>query len=195
MTLPAPPMRTLMLSLWLPRDKATVAVITGLIATGIAAIIGTPEHVIWSLPLAFALSWAAFIDLDRFILPDLLTLGLLACGIIRVTGGGLVAAQPYLIGAAGGYLVLAILAGGYKRLRKRAGLGMGDAKLLAVGGAWLGWTALPFVLLLASLSCLVVVGCDAALRRRDLPQGPVPFGPYLAGAIWVIWLVQIGSSH
>lgn len=186
---------TMMRSLWLPRDKTTLAVAIALTAASIAAPIGTPEHFAWSLPLAFALSWAAFVDLDRFILPDVLTLGLLACGIVRATSEGLASAQPYLIGAVGGYLALAALAAGYKRLRKRAGLGMGDAKLLAVAGAWLGWTALPFVLLLASLSCLVVVGGDAALRRRGLPEGPVPFGPYLAGAIWVMWLVQIGSSH
>lgn len=186
---------TLLQSMWLPRDKATVAVVFASIAASLAAILGTPESAMWSLPLAFGLSWAAFVDLDRFILPDVLTFGLLACGIVRATSAGLSLALPYLIGAVCGYLALAAVAAGYKHLRGRAGLGMGDAKLLAVAGAWLGWMSLPFVLLLASLSCLVIVGGDAAVRRRGLPAGPIPFGPYLAGAIGVMWLVHIGSSR
>ncbi len=67
-------------------------------------------------------------------------------------------------------------------MRGRVGLGLGDAKLLAAGGAWLGVALLPDVLLVSALAGL----CWAVGRRRSR----IAFGPFLAGGIWVVWLYQ-----
>ena len=180
-------------SLVLTRNKAAMALFIGLIAALSGAAIGPPNAIAAGALLAFGLAWAAMVDIDRFILPDVLTLGLVLAGLARALSDGVPAALPNVIGAAAGYLALAFLAAGYQRVRGRSGLGMGDAKLLAAAGAWLGWVALPFVLLVASVSCLVLVAGRAAVRRQPLPSGPIPLGPFLAGAIWILWLVQIGE--
>lgn len=152
-----------------------------------------PEHAAAGCILAFGLAWAAVIDSDRLILPDLLTLGLVVTGLMFALTGGVVAAQPYIFGAIAGYVTLAGVAWLYRRLRKRNGLGLGDAKLLAAGGAWLGWAALPFIVLIASVVCLASLIALAIARHQKVTSGPVPFGPYLAAGIWIVWLVQLSG--
>jgi leader peptidase (prepilin peptidase)/N-methyltransferase len=74
-------------------------------------------------------------------------------------------------------------------LRGREGLGFGDAKLLAAGGAWLSWQSVPSVVLIAAVLALAVVLGIALVRRTRLSAATrVPFGPYLAAAIWLVWL-------
>jgi len=91
-------------------------------------------------------------------------------------------------GAALGYLFLAGVAWAYRRLRGREGLGLGDAKLFAAAGAWVGAFALPSVLLGAAVSALaaaaVMVLCGRSLSRSSA----LPFGPFLAAATWAVWL-------
>lgn len=176
-------------SLVLPPERAAAALYLGLIGTLACLAIGSPADVLPGAVLSFGLAWASMVDIDRFILPDVLTLGLVVVGLGAALNDGLLAAQSRVIGAAAGYCVLALVAGVYQRLRGRSGLGMGDAKLLAVAGAWLGWTALPAVLLMASLGCLALVGFAAVLRGSKMPSGPIPFGPYLAAAIWMLFLL------
>ncbi|HOY77342.1 MAG TPA: A24 family peptidase [Hyphomonadaceae bacterium] len=167
-----------------------------------AALIGvwlTPDARLVGAVLAFALAWAAAVDIDRFILPDLLTLGLVVLGLCLALASGIDAARPYILGTVLGYGSLASLAWIYRRVRGRNGLGMGDAKLLAAAGAWLGWAALPFVILIASLTCLISIGLLAAIQMRSTPKQPmlaayIPFGPYLACAIFIVWLAQ-KSGH
>jgi leader peptidase (prepilin peptidase)/N-methyltransferase len=178
-------------SLILAPEKASAALYLGFLAALAGAVIGPPEEAIAGAVLAFGLAWASMVDIDRLILPDALTLGLTLAGLAWALAGGIDAAQPYVFGAALGYGALALLAASYQRLRGRSGLGMGDAKLLAAGGAWLGWMALPLVVLLASLGCLAFVIGSAALRGLRVTAGPIPFGPYLAGSIWVLWLFRL----
>jgi leader peptidase (prepilin peptidase)/N-methyltransferase len=181
-----------MTSLRLANQKAAAALFVAFVATLSAAAVGQIELLPASTLLALGLSWAAMIDLDRFILPDALTLTLTACGLGLALANGPAGALPFVIGAAAGYASLATLAFVYRRLRGRSGLGLGDAKLLAVSGAWLGWTWLPMTVLLASLSCLAFVIVSAGLQRRAVSSGPVPFGPHIAGATWLLWLIELG---
>ena len=97
----------------------------------------------------------ALLDAGHFWLPDKLTLPLLLLGLAIVNEPPLL---HRLIGAAAGYAVLALIALAYRAARGREGLGGGDPKLLAAIGAWLGWQALPFVLLAASLAGLAWAG-------------------------------------
>lgn len=132
-----------------------------------------------------ALAW---IDLRRWILPDALTLPLILAGLLAAVAFDPDALAHRAFGAALGYVALRLIAWAYARLRGREGLGQGDAKLLAAGGAWLGAMALPQVILLAAVGGLIAA---AALRLSGTPiraHSALPFGPFLALAIWALWL-------
>jgi len=87
----------------------------------------------------------------------------------------------------GGFRLLGLI---YRLIRKREGLGQGDAKLLAAAGAWLGLVALPQVVLLAAILGLGTV-LLARLRGADLSAATrLPFGPALAAATFLLWLAQ-----
>ena len=137
--------------------------------------------------LLATLTALALIDARTQRLPDRLTLPLIAAGIAVNT---LIFSDLWMAiaGAALGYGVLVALELTYKRLRGRDGLGRGDAKLLAAGGAWCGAWLLPFILLAGSVSALVFVLVLALIRRRAPdPNQPMPFGPWLALGIALGW--------
>ncbi|WP_417485190.1 prepilin peptidase [Maricaulis salignorans] len=140
-----------------------------------------------TLILFCALAALSLIDARTQRLPDVLTLPLIVAGIAV---NGLIFSDFWaaLAGAALGYGVLVALELAYKRLRGRDGLGRGDAKLLAAGGAWCGPFLLPMILLAGSASALLYV-LSLALVRRQAPDGnqPMPFGPWLALGIALGW--------
>jgi leader peptidase (prepilin peptidase)/N-methyltransferase len=94
----------------------------------------------------------------------------------------------HVIGAGAGFAVLALLGWAYERLRGRAGIGLGDAKLLGASGAWLGWRPLPSLVLVACAVALVLVGVMAASKGRAAIQERLAFGGPLCLATWLIWL-------
>lgn len=145
----------------------------------------TPEALALMLLTGTLLALAA-IDGEWQLLPDTLTLPLLWLGLLGAVLGWTPAlrASDAIIGAAAGYLSLWILYWGHRLLTKREGMGYGDFKLLAAGGAWLGWQALPQVALLAAASGLAYA-LTARLRGRLDPGQALPFGPFLAAAIWL----------
>jgi leader peptidase (prepilin peptidase)/N-methyltransferase len=155
----------------------------GALAFGVAvAPFAIPAAVLgwWLLGLAL-------IDLRSWRLPDVLTLPLIILGLAGAWLGLVPEIGPVaaLLGAAGGYLVLAMLGWLYHRLRGRQGLGLGDAKLLAAAGAWLGPASLAWVILLAA-----PLGLFLAIARGTPLKGDsaVPFGPPLALAFWLLFL-------
>ena len=161
-----------------------------------AAVIGAAS--LWLHPdasglLGAAFGWAlltlAVLDAEYFWLPDAITLPLLGAGLALGVGF-----EPpvtdRLIGAAAGFGGLALVGLVYRGVRGRHGLGGGDPKLFGAIGAWLGWAALPFVLVLASLVGLVSVSV-MMLRGGDVgatTRGP--FGAPLAVAGWAVWLAD-----
>ena len=146
----------------------------------------------WPLYGALLLTWTlialTFIDLDKMLLPDQLTLPLLWAGLLLNLLGGLASLQDAVIGAIAGYLLLWSLYWSFKLLTGKEGMGYGDFKLLAALGAWLGWQSLPLILILSSVVG-AVVGITLMLLRRHQQGNPIPFGPYLAMAGWIalIW--------
>ena len=83
-------------------------------------------------------------------------------------------------------VALANTAEQYHRVRRREGIGIGDAKLMAAAGAWVGWQGLSSVLLIAAAVGLAVA--FAARGRGPAPQDEVSFGPFLALGLWLTWL-------
>lgn len=145
----------------------------------------------WGLLAALLLTWVlvalTFIDLDKMLLPDQLTLPLLWGGLLFNLAGGFVPLADAVIGAMAGYLVLWSLYWAFKLLTGKEGMGYGDFKLLAALGAWLGWQTLPIVLLLSSLVG-AIIGISLILLRNHHQNKPIPFGPYLAIAGWIALL-------
>jgi leader peptidase (prepilin peptidase) / N-methyltransferase len=131
---------------------------------------------------------AAGIDARTTLLPDQLTLPLLWLGLAANHFGLFTDLESAVIGAMAGYLSLWLVYHGFRLLTGKEGMGYGDFKLLAALGAWLGWQALPMILLLASLVG-AIVGITLILARGRDRDIPIPFGPYLAAAGWLalIW--------
>ena len=169
-----------------PAVEALSAVLSGYVGwhfgpTGSAAA---------ALVFVWAMLALAFIDLDTFFLPDNLTLPLawagLAAHLLQLFPG--VSLTEAVIGAMAGYLTLWSVFWLFKLATGKEGMGYGDFKLLAAIGAWLGWKALPLVVLLSSLVG-AIVGIGLIVLRRQGRDVPIPFGPYLvvAGLIALFW--------
>jgi leader peptidase (prepilin peptidase)/N-methyltransferase len=89
---------------------------------------------------------------------------------------------------AGGFLALRAL---YERLRGREGIGLGDVKLAGVGGVWLAWATIPVAVEIAALAALAVyVVRQLAGGRVMSATARMPFGLFLAPAIWLGWLLE-----
>lgn len=137
-----------------------------------------------ALLLTWTLIALACIDLDTQLLPDDITLPLLWLGLLFALTGGFVDLQSAVIGAIAGYLSLWLVFWAFKLVTGKEGLGYGDFKLLAVLGAWLGWAALPQIILLSSLVG-AVCGIAMIVAKRQQRGAAMPFGPYLAAAGWL----------
>lgn len=131
----------------------------------------------------------AVLDVTLLWLPDRLTLPLLGLGLAVGAAGAPPPLADRLMGAAAGYALLAGIALAYARLRKRMGMGGGDPKLLAAIGGWLGWHALPLVVLAASVAGLCAALLLRAIGRRVDATSQLPFGAFLALAAWPAWLL------
>lgn len=141
-----------------------------------------------TLGLGWSLVCLAAIDLTSFRLPDAFTLPLLAAGLAIAA---LLPGRPildHLAGAAAGWSILAALARIYRWWRGVEGIGLGDAKLLAAAGAWLGWRPLPSVVLIACAAAFVWVAFQVLARGRQAFAQRLAFGAPLCLAIWIVWL-------
>ena len=140
--------------------------------------------------LILALLYLAYFDLRTFRLPDIVTLPLIFIGLLfnGLSDQGFASIQDSIIGTTLGYTGLWLLNAIYRALKKQNGIGMGDAKLLAALGAWLGWQTLPNILLIASLTGLIG-GIIWLVWNKQNHRAAFPFGPFLAiaGIIELLW--------
>ena len=157
------------------------------LATGIA-FAAVAWHFGFGLTAGLGLVFTAYlialtgIDVDRQLLPDILTVPLLWIALIaslwQSTGGSAppAALRDAVIGAVAGYGFLWLVFQLFKLATGKEGMGYGDFKLFAAIGAWLGWQMLPLVLLLAAVVCAAVgISLLAVAARRG---AAIPFGPY-----------------
>ncbi|HEY7852552.1 MAG TPA: A24 family peptidase [Caulobacteraceae bacterium] len=172
-----------------PRPSAVIMTLAVTAAFSWAAAVTPPGWVVAaSLILAWGLVCLATIDAIAFRLPDSLTFPLIAAGLAGSFALPDAPVLDHLAGAAGGYAVLAGLAWAWRRWRGEDGIGMGDAKLLAAAGAWLGWRPLPSVVVIACAAALVWIVIMALARRAALRGARVAFGIPLSLATWIVWL-------
>jgi len=168
-----------------PTPVPPLRVAVGALLVMASALAFAPERIWSGCALGWMLLLLSLIDWQDGILPDLLTVPLAALGLLASGLGW----PDSPIGAVLGAGLLAIPALIYRRWRGRDGLGWGDVKLAAASGAWLGWQAMPSMILAAAL-----VGIAAVLLRRlwckTATAETIPFGPALAAATWVLWLAR-----
>lgn len=135
---------------------------------------------------ALTLAVLSVIDWQLLLLPDRITLPAIPLFYVLGRVLGDIGWLDALIGSAVGYLLIRAVSDGYYYLTGREGLGYGDGKLLALIGALLGWQALPWTLLMGSVSACLISFPLLLWRRRagqeivELRQTPVPFGPFLS---------------
>ena len=136
--------------------------------------------------LAVLLGLLVRIDLREKRLPDRYTLPLLLLGLALNAYVQRTLPVAEIWGAIVGYTAFWALGSLFFRLRGQEGLGLGDAKLLAASGAWLGFEALPMVVLIAALGAL---GFASITRRHRMNQ--LAFGPWLAATFLVLWIIRV----
>jgi leader peptidase (prepilin peptidase) / N-methyltransferase len=164
---------------------------TGLLSAYCAWRFGWTPALVPALILTWALLALTVIDLRTQLLPDAITLPLLWLGLLLSLGAIFASPKASIIGAAVGYLSLWSIYQLFRLLTGKEGMGFGDFKLLAALGAWFGWQALAPIILLSSITG-AVVGIGLILFRGHDRATPIPFGPYLAAAGW---LVLVGGAE
>ncbi len=149
----------------------------------------TPTALLLAL-VAGMLLLLAHIDARTRLLPDALTLPVLWLGLAAAWAGwGVMPLHDAVAGAMGGYGFLWLLLQVFRLLRGVEGMGYGDLKLLAALGAWLGWQALPWLLLVACVAGIVFAMLKARTWR---PSGAYPFGPFLVVAAVAVFIISPG---
>lgn len=138
-------------------------------------------------PLIALLLPLVLIDLDHLWLPEPLCRWGVVLGLLVSTAAGIPVLASHLIAAVLALLLLEGLSALTERLLGQPALGLGDAKLAALGGAWLGPGGIAAAMALAVVSG-ALVGSTARLSGRLGPREPFPFGPFIALGIWLVWL-------
>ena len=135
-----------------------------------------------------------FIDLKHFIIPNSLTFSMMILGFIKSFDQNLNSLFPNyfnsLLGGILGYGIIWLIIVFYKLVRNKEGMGLGDAKLLAVIGFWFGWIAIPFVIFSSSIIALISV-TPSLLNKSKKLSSEIPFGPYIIiGCILYIVFIE-----
>jgi leader peptidase (prepilin peptidase) / N-methyltransferase len=161
-----------------------------------AALIGAVAALAHPLPLGLVtamLGWwlllIASLDLEHQWLPDLLTLPLLALGLLAGWAGFGPPLAERAAGAAIGWAALAAIAFLYRHARGREGMGGGDPKMFGAIGAWVGAWTLPAILLAAGLLGLAAVLAMRLRGEEVSATSRLPLGSLMALAAWPAWLL------
>ena len=171
-----------------------VETLTAILAAICAWYFGFGWEALMAIGLTCVLVAISLIDFDHQIIPDSIVMPLLWVGLTMSLFHPLAGAdtlfispQDAIVGAVAGYLSLWSVYQLFKLVTGKEGMGYGDFKLLAALGAWLGWQALPTIILMSAVVGAVIGIALVVFRGRDR-QIPIPFGPYLAAAGWIVML-------
>lgn len=178
-----------------PRYPA-VELLTAVLSALVIWQTGATAYGMLLLVLTWCLIALTFIDIDKMLLPDQITLPLLWLVLAASAAGIGIAPQQAIIGAACGYLSLWSVYWGFKLLTGKEGMGYGDFKLMAIFGALLGWQQLPLIILLSSVVGAVIGSVMLAVQKKG-QNTAIPFGPYIAAAGWIamLWGSQISDAY
>ncbi|WP_264299737.1 prepilin peptidase [Nisaea sediminum] len=143
------------------------------------------------IALGLALVFLGFHDLRTGRLPDVVTLPLLLAGLGCSFAAGPVSPAESIAGAALGGGGAWLVGFAYRRYRGIDGLGLGDVKMIAALGAWVGIGALPLTILMASGGALAVLAGTGIAGKSIARNARISFGPFLAVAGWIAWIAGL----
>ena len=138
--------------------------------------------------LGWSLLALSVIDFRHFVLPDVLTLPLAAVGLLVAFLLDQSQFQMHVAASLAGFGLMALINCVYRHLNGHDGLGLGDAKLLGAGGAWVGVSGLAGIVFIASIAALAWVLVRCADGRQFSARSRIAFGPFLSLGIWIVWL-------
>ena len=136
-----------------------------------------------------------FIDLNHYRITNVLNFPMIVLGFVKSFDPNLNSLFPNyinsLIGGIFGYGIIWSIIFFYKQVKTKEGMGLGDAKLLAVIGFWCGWMAIPCVIFSSSIISLILV-VPSLLNKTRKFSSQIPFGPYIVvGCIlYVVFIEQ-----
>ena len=175
---------------------------TGLLSLALFVKVGASPEFVFLLLFGASLIAIAFIDLQHKIIPDVLSIpGMIVGFIYSLLPFSSMTWMDSMIGIVGGGGFLLLVGLAFEKMTGREGMGMGDVKMLAMIGAWTGWRALLFIILLSSLAGSLIGGALLFLSRQGV-RTRIPFGPFLAlgtliylffGHEIVWWFNQLGQ--
>lgn len=151
------------------------------------------ELLIWGCMLGWGLLFLAITDWHHFTLPNVITYSLIPLGLLFAYLNHNEQFIHYCIGCVIGYLIFLLIRWVYKLLRKSDGLGLGDAKLMAVAGAWCAWWAIPWITLIGSVTALLAVVLLPKFRNQLNANLKIPFGTFLSIAIGIVFIMQMSN--
>ncbi|MGB9365188.1 MAG: prepilin peptidase [Xanthobacteraceae bacterium] len=181
---------------WRERPLAACGIGATAVAACLVSLIAAPGVPGWfGAALALVAIAIAVIDARYFIIPNELSA---ACFTLALAYAAATEPQPLwamfdavLRGAVLALLFLGVREG-YRRLRGRDGIGLGDVKLAGCAGAWLSWLAMPIAIEIAALVAIAAVAVRHYVAGRPLDAAlKFPFGLFLAPSIWLGWLIDV----
>jgi leader peptidase (prepilin peptidase)/N-methyltransferase len=178
----------------LPRGQLVAVAVLSLLFFGGLLLFVPLLAALFSTFLFFTMALITLTDLRHFIIPDVLSLpaipvGLVAQALVLTDGDWRQGAAGAVIGAGAFYMLRLV----YFQLRGIEGLGLGDVKLAAVAGAWLGPAALAPACLVATLAAILGVVLHAAWRGQSAlnARAHIPFGSFIAPVIFMFWMAKM----
>jgi len=183
-------------AVWRERPLAACAIVAAAVAACVISLIAAPGvGGILGAALGLIAIAVAVIDARWFIIPNELSAAAFALGLVRAAVTEPPVLQAVLFAALRGAMIALLflaLREGYRRLRGRDGIGLGDVKLSAAAGAWLSWIAVPIAIEIAALAAIAAFAVRHYLGGRPLDAAlKFPFGMFLAPSIWLAWLIDV----
>ncbi|MGE4349576.1 MAG: A24 family peptidase [Candidatus Berkiella sp.] len=164
-----------------------IEILTAVLSIFTAYHFGLTIQLFPALLFTWALIALTMIDYDQQILPDNITLPFLWLGLLLNLQNLYCTLPEAILGASLGYITLWSLYWIFKLTTGKEGMGYGDFKLLAMLGAWIGIKGLLPIILFSSLIG-AILGITLVLLKKHQKDVPIPFGPFLASAGWIVFL-------
>src|SRR5215467_1767168 len=177
-------------------DELTI-LLAGAASIAASLIVSPNAQGVVGAGLAILMVAIAIVDARRFIIPNELTAAALALGFLNAAmqDSGLVLESIAGVALRGAVMAIVFMSLRvlYRRIRGHDGIGLGDVKLAGVAGVWLDWWMLPVAIEIAALAAIAVYAVKFLYRRRPSARlkTKLPFGLFLAPAIWVGWLLEV----
>lgn len=164
-----------------------IELLTAILSTIVVYHFGFSLASLAAMVLTWFLIVIAMIDYDTMFIPDQLSLPLIWIGLFISLWSIFIMPPAAIKGALLGYLLLWSIFHLFKIITGKEGMGYGDFKLLAAGGAWLGMQSVMVIVVMSSFAG-AVLGSIYMIINKNKQGKPIPFGPYLAVGIWLTML-------